>query len=162
MGQQILAKDVQILRNWAECSPALGDGKEILMPPDFDFKLRTAKTKSTHSERPRMLLIHTQHYLPTCPSVPEVLPVDIQQTQWPNHGQTSHVPQYLHLPTAFLGILRSLTPPDWWLLGYQIVKGDQTVYTSPLIRLLPCFLLHIFISFPKESKNQKVAARYGH
>lgn len=56
---------------------------------------------------------------PTWSSISEVLPVGIQHTAWPNHGQTFHVAEYLHPPTAFLGILRSLTPPDWWFLGCQ-------------------------------------------
>lgn len=35
------------------------------------------------------------------------------------------------------------------------VVGYQTAYISPIIWFLPCFLLHIFISFPKRKQEPK-------
>ena len=80
------------VRNWTQCSPALDNGKKILMTPKFWLQAQNSMNKEqhTHRKRPWMSVIRKRHHLPTCSSVSEVLLLDIQHTRLPNHGQTSH------------------------------------------------------------------------
>lgn len=153
------------IRNWTQCSPALDNGKKILMTPKFWLQAQNSMNKEQHTYRkcPWMSVIRKCHHLPTCSSVSEVLLLDIQHTQLPNHRQISHIARQVStypLPSLASSDITTprLTAP--WMSNSVICY--QIAFILSLTRLLPCVLLQVFISFPKENKKQKVAVHYGH